>query len=279
LIGFIWTQYTDAVKSLNEFGVQLTSTALLKWNWGTTEQRVSLPLIKEIIWDRIFVRNAGGFLGAGLFLIALVFVRQMKLRYLILLSLVFTLLPIYLFINLHHVHDYYQVACVIFLIGGLALIIAEWLPLVFKTDLIIPIAALCFVILNVYQFDKQYLPIVMETYTAEKNKELAIANVLNSEVPPEYGFVAFGNDWNSALAYFSQRKSFTVPDWFKDYEKAQSDPQSYLGDTPLGGIVVCPSEKGSLFDKIFDRYNNDTHWKVKKVFSCRIILPNHLNNI
>jgi hypothetical protein len=61
------------------------------------------------------------------------------------------------------------------------------------------------------------------------------------------------------------RLPFTVPRWFKEYNKAWSDPEHYLGDTPLGAVVVCPETKDPSFDQAINRVTNESNWRMVEV--------------
>ena len=109
-------------------------------------------------------------------------------------------------------------------------------------------------------------------FQAEQNRTLAIAKVLRENTPPNSGFVAFGNDWSSDFAYYAQRKSFTVPEFFSDYKGACDDPARFLGGAPLGAIVNCPSLKGPSVEQAEDRARSDPAWLLSDVYGCGVLL-------
>lgn len=53
--------------------------------------------------------------------------------------------------------------------------------------------------------------------------------------------MTFGHEWNSSLSYNSERKSFTVPNWYLNYNDVSRNPQKYMGNVRAGAIVFCPS--------------------------------------
>ena len=92
---------------------------------------------------------------------------------------------------------------------------------------------------NYYHSSTGYFEDIREDYTAENSYQLQVAEYVKRAALPDESLVVFGNDWSSTIAYFSERKTFTVPPWFKDYSGALSEPRKYIGDTQIGAVVVC----------------------------------------
>jgi len=59
---------------------------------------------------------------------------------------------------------------------------------------------------------------------------------------PEQSLLIIGNDWNSAIAYHSERKALALPFTAPPdmVRKILAQPAAYVGETPLGAIVFCP---------------------------------------
>ncbi len=51
----------------------------------------------------------------------------------------------------------------------------------------------------------------------------------------------FGDNFSSVVPFYSERKSLGVVPWTSPplFDKIISDPQSLLGDAPLGGMIDC----------------------------------------
>ena len=51
----------------------------------------------------------------------------------------------------------------------------------------------------------------------------------------------FGDNFSSVVPFYGERKSLAVVPWTSPalFDKIISDPQSLLGDAPLGGIIDC----------------------------------------
>ena len=102
----------------------------------------------------------------------------------------------------------------------------------------------------------------------------------------------FGDNWSSVVPFYSERKSLAVVPWTSPslFDKIISDPQSLLGDAPLGGIIDCrlplqtSAEQIGKIDATF--YSAEQMAKIdaflanrRTVFHngrCRLIAPNEL---
>ena len=269
LVGALWVEYTDHVKMNNPAGQQFTSSVLREWNWGTIDQRWSYKLLHEVIWSRIFVGNLGGIFG--LFLLALPFVYKGENRYalLVIVACGLGLAPLFLFSNLHIVHDYYQFANAIFLIFALALVIGG-----IVNDRIGPLGTVVAMLLvmgaSYSSFSSSYFPYVVKQFNSE-NGVLAIAETLKREVPRGDQFIAFGNKWSSTFGYFSERKSFTVPKRFRHYSDVAAHPEQYVEAGALGAVVSCERERSILQGVLDFAWGNS--WKVGVVGGCLLATP------
>lgn len=271
LVSALWSGYADAVKAANPLGAQLTSTALVRWNLGGKSQLLSLSTYVEVFWTRLFVANAGGMLGVALLAGAVLRPGVPRLRGYVLAALSMLILPILIFTNLHINHDYYQASCLLFLTGAVALTVAVWVPGVISHHAAVPALTLMLVTSNLLAFRQGYGPLARAEFQVAQHRILAIAEVLRDNTPPASGFVAFGLDWSSELAYYAQRKSFTVPRFFREYDRAWTEPARYLGDAPLGALVICPSPSPSV-EQVQQKLDSDPQWILVEVLDCRVLL-------
>ncbi len=269
LVGALWVVFTDYVKMSNLAGQQFTSSTLREWNWGAIDQRWSSKLLHEVIWSRIFVGNLGGIFG--LFLLALPFIYKGENRYalLVIVACGLGLAPLFLFSNLHIVHDYYQFANTIFLIFALALVIGGIVN--DRIGALGTVVAMLLVMGASYSsFSSSYFPYVVKQFNSE-NGVLAIAETLKREVPPGDQFIAFGNKWSSTFGYLSERKSFTVPKRFWQYSDVAAHPEQYVEAGALGAVVSCERER-SILRSVLD-FAWDNSWKVGVVGGCLLATP------
>ena len=272
LLAVAWTRYTDIVKSANPFGMTQTSSAIRDWNLGTLQQRLQLSTYATVIWHRMLVPNAAGIVGFGLIGGALLVPSAARIRAIVAAALALFLLPIVLFTNLHVEHDYYQSACALFLIAALAVAAGAWAPTVVRHPAVVPVLTSLLVAANGHAFVRGYGPIARKVITAGHNRVLSVAEVLRQHTPPGSAFVAFGRGWSSEFAYYAERKAFMVPHDFSGYRRAWDDPAAFLGGTPLGALVVCPSKWGLTIEDARSRAGSDTQWALMEVNDCGILI-------
>jgi len=272
-IGIIWTFYTDQVKTLNGLGVNLTSSALTGWNWGSVSQRLSSGLYGDVIWKRIFERNLSGLFGLAILLIALFSNAKSSLKLIIITSGLMGLVPLFLFTNLHIVHNYYQTGNLIFLIFAVAVSVGHILNNYFDKKSILFVLTLIMVASNYFWFADEYLAVVKTKFNKENSRDYAISEILKREIPEGKYFVAFGNDWNSSFAYMAERKSFTVPVFFKEYEKISLNPEHFIDEASLGSVVVCPSGGRPSINDLSQWTSSNRQWKIGNTHGCYIAVP------
>ena len=270
VIGFGWVVFTDHVKLMNPLGGQLTSAELSRWNWGTISQKLSSDIWVKVVWKRIFRPNMGGVIG--LFLLITPFIARIEFRVkaIALSALSLGIVPLFLFTNLHLVHDYYQTANVVFLAYGLAIA----LGMVILPTLGKRVSVLMLIIIvssNYLALRSGYFPHIKNVFTKE-NRDLAIGEILSRELPDGMQFVAFGNDWSSTFAYISKRKSFTVPGWYRDYDQVVSNPEKFVEEGRLGAIVSCSVDHPNTFELI-NWGNKGRSWKIGETHGCLIATP------
>jgi hypothetical protein len=275
-VGVVWTLYTDQIKTLNIFGVDLTSSVLNKWNWGTLGQRLSSKLFIDVIWKRIFEQNLSGVLGVAILVMALFSNVKNQQKFIVVISTLMGLVPLFLFTNLHIVHTYYQAANVIFLIFAIAVSLNHIANNCFEKKIILIALTIVMVASNYFWFSKEYLSIVKKEFTKENSQDFAVSDILKREIPEGKCFVAFGNDWSSSFAYLAERKSFTVPNWFKQYDKVFRNPEHFVDEAQLGAVVMC-GKKNTIND--LSRWSSENRtWKIGLVHDCYIALPEDVSS-
>ena len=276
--GLAWTYYTDLVKEANALGRELTSQKLMQWNFGTIEQRFDVEQLKVIFWDRILSNNVAGFIGPLLLAAAFIFGPN-RVRMFLLVALILLILPIFIFFGLHFNHEYYQASCVVFLIAALAAACAfvPPRPALWRYAIIPVIVAM--VLVNYQTFTNTYAvsesaprSFFIENSTDNPNFYLAVAEVVRRYSPEDSGIVVFGADWNSTIAYYSQRKALTVPNW-AIYDAAWQNPSAFLGGKQLGALVFCPGGKGVNFKRIMERPDVSSRPTLFNVNGCFIWFP------
>jgi hypothetical protein len=268
LLTLLWTHHTDVIKQTNALGTYLTSDALRNWNFGYAWQRITPYLYGEVLWRRMLLSNIGGMLGVALLLGSLLYPGERKIRLLVLASLALFAIPIMLFTNLHIEHDYYQSGCALFIIAALAISVSIWLPQFIPITYAVTLITTLIVASNLYFFYTDYYQSVTKQFNPENTRALAIGSVVRAHTAPDDGMLVFGNDWSSDIAYYAERKSFTVANFFVDYDGVWKNPGKYLGSTPLSAIVVCPSPKGPDAERIA----KEQGWDKVKAAGCVVLL-------
>lgn len=272
-IGVIWTLFSDQIKTSNVFGESLTSSALSRWNWGTLSQRLSSDLYSDVIWRRIFEKNLSGLLGVSILIFALFSNAKNSIKLIVVISLLMGLFPLFLFTNLHIVHSYYQTANVIFLIYAIAVSLGHILNNYLARKTIVSVLTIIMVVFNYLSFYKDYLTVIKIKYSKENSRDYAVSEILKREIPQEKYFIAFGNDWSSSFSYLAERKSFTVPPWFKKYKEISLNPENFIEETHLGGIIVCSSVKSPTINDLVQWSSSNRNWKIGEVEGCYIAVP------
>jgi hypothetical protein len=271
-IGVAWTEYSDYIKSFNQLGAGLTSNALGDWNWGTWSQRFSYPLYHDVIWQRIFRDNLCGFLGLFILIAAFFSKAKREIKFVILISLILGALPLYLFTNLQLVHNYYQSASLIFVLFALAASIGHMLDGNFAKQVLAVAFTFIFVCLHFVDFSLNYR-IIAAPYNYANSLPYSISQVLKKEVPEGKYFVAFGNDWSSTMSFLSERKSFTVPPWFKAYDEIVRNPEKFVPERDLGAVVLCPVVKSPTVGDLIRWSSAGRLWKIGQVHECYVVTP------
>jgi hypothetical protein len=147
------------------------------------------------------------------------------------------LVPFLLFTNLHWEHSYYQYANGVFLIIVIGLAITN----LFDADrrrLGISVLALIVAgqIAYFYVHFAEYL-----TADYSRHPALRLATLAKKLTSENQSLLVLWPSWGPEVAFYSQRKSLVL---YNEQEiglqqRVFDNPQSFLGDYPLGGIAYC----------------------------------------
>ena len=289
IISGLWSYYSDIVRGQNLIGREMISKSLVIWNFGTLQQRLDLKLFLEVIWNRVCVKNLGAMVGP--IIIGLAFwLGDRRIRSVLLVSLILFLLPIEIFFNVHVIHDYYQVASCLFIIGGLSIAIVDLsMRTRWNGSFILLIVAVSFVVLNLYVFKLSYgvlLDTLRSSVNKSTNKTLLLSSILQKYTSPDSVIVIYGMEWNSEIPYYAERKSLMVPlwlgrpdwpgelDWQRKYGEVWKNPEPYLGGLPVSAMVFC-NQEGSHYE-IKEVLNNPFVQRRPSLFDvlgCYLWLP------
>jgi hypothetical protein len=237
-LGIAWVVYADTVKLANPFAALLASTTrhMTEWNYGTLGQRLSAAFWIDVVVKRM-VPDIFGYalvlvppvIGAG--------IAMTRRDWRIPIAAGAFLLPLLLFTNLYFYHNYYACANALFLLAavGLSLVAihGSGQRLVALLLLACIVAGQSRYFVNTYDFFVR-----VDTRPGDR---LQIAAAAKRIVPPDRALLVIGDDWSSAIPYFSERRALALLGLAPDslVESALKDPQAYLGGVRLGGVVAC----------------------------------------
>ncbi len=286
LIGAGWTAFADHLKQMNPLGTALTGAGLSTWNLGTLAQRLDPHTWYTVVLQRSLLWNVGaGIFGACIIAGGLYLARkrgQTKVFALALTGIALFLLPILAFTNLHVVHDYYQMACLAFLLGAVAVLVGGALE---GHPLQKPVAAsltVFLVAINFAVFFISYRRIAarsVEEVSASSRQAWRIGRFLKEHTPRGTAVAVFNQDWSAEMAFNAERKAMTVPEWSGLTESVWRDPQKFLGDVPLSAIAVCPLTERFPAQKDIDAFlQRNPGWHMITQDSCAVLLRASIPN-
>jgi len=129
------------------------------------------------------------------------------------------------------------------------------------------------VISNYSYFFRNYLSVIKTEFNIANSRDYAVSEILKKEIPEKKYFVAFGNDWSSSFSYLSERKSFTVPQWFKKYKEISLHPEDFIDEDNLGAIVICSTINSPTISDLAFWSSNNRNWKIGVTHGCYIAVP------
>ncbi len=245
-VGIAWVAYTDKVKMANQFGPLITSVALAHWNFGTLQQRLGAKLWIDTVGMRVIPDTLG-----SLYLIAFVALGAALTSTRALLitaaAIIAFLTPFLVFTNLHIVHNYYQLSNALFLVSAIGVGVGRVFESGQRVVALLLLAAI--VSGQLLHFYTEFVPFLTRDY--REDRTLRISLMAKSMTRPSQSLMVIGDDWDSAIPYYSERKALALPYWTPTtlLQKITTNPQAFLGRRPLGAIVACPDNLAHYGDK------------------------------
>ncbi|MGJ8560388.1 MAG: hypothetical protein ACSHX3_09150 [Litorimonas sp.] len=232
-----WVSISDIAKSQSLIGERLTSESLRSFTLGTLEQRLSWDQWKNALLTRAVDHILGSFLVVY-FLVAAVFLRNMKLVWIALTCLVAFFVAPLLFWKLHQNHYYYQYANGFFLIVAAAVAFGQAYK---KQSLVATVALIAAIYGMSISFDKVYksnLKLEKRTATVQA---LTIGDWVRANTKPDEALFVFDNDWSSHFHLYAQRKGVATPGWMplEGFKEMFTTPEKFTGGAKVGAWVVC----------------------------------------
>jgi hypothetical protein len=246
--GFVWVAFTDAVKRSSEIGVLLTSDRLVGWNFGVLAQRVDPSVWRNLVLLRSIPEMFGyGGIAAGTALGGLFLSRRHAAA--AAGSAAGFLAAFLVFMPLHVVHAYYLAAIALLALVTVGLALAAILDSGYRVAGLALLAAT--LAGQLYYFHVYYVPWFSGDHWGRKTHQAGILTRAYTDLGD--GIIVLGIDWSSEIAYYSERRSVTVPAWLPADLKRRlyADPQRFLGSARFGAVVACPWPHTDDLDRAF----------------------------
>lgn len=217
--GYAWVVWTDHIKTFNEIGRLLTSSALTSWNFGTIEQRISIGN-----WNSFFERmfpDIFGVFSYYTYILILVHIFIRNYSWFVFCSICAFLATILVFTNLHFIHSYYQMSIALFVILPIAIAISK-IPSIVSPIILVSI----WLSQVVYFLNVPYGIIKADHYL---NVEYRTALAVYNSTENDDMILVIGHDWDSTIPYYSQRKALMLPAWAPQeiYDRELSQKEKY----------------------------------------------------
>jgi hypothetical protein len=244
ILGLVsWTHFADGLKAMNPLAEHfITSKALFKWNFGTTDQRISPDLWFGVIFGRAM--SDAVFSPLAFFASAFaVFIASKRWR-----SLFLTLFGLYLFAficftNLHWVHNYYAYANAIFLVLAIGLGIMSLISSPNNGIRVLGFMLFAFqVVGNIYEYKTGFLDPLQKINIP---MDESLIEAVSKHSSPDDVFVIYGDDWSSVIPYMIQRKCIMDREFQPVTSPKIQRSLSNLKELrrKLGGVLVCLGAK------------------------------------
>jgi hypothetical protein len=236
-VGVAWVGYSDVVKARNPIGALLTSGSLSFWTFGSWTQRAELvdPGVGGVVM--LDMLGWGSLLTPPL-LFAACWRRQGWETMVILGCLAGFLAPFLIFTNLFCIHNYYRYANDGFFLVAVA-VAAAVLARVPRGAF----AVACGLVLVLGAQYTRFQHTQARWMKADPNSHpiYQIALAARSMTPEDGGLIILGDDWDSTIPYYADRRALAMPEWVSDRVAISifTDPGAHLAGRRFAGVVSC----------------------------------------
>jgi hypothetical protein len=243
LIYYFWDTFSESVRMKNPIVANLTLNNLHEWIWGTLEQRLSKELWLDVVFDRNIKKASFFLFGSAFVFTSILLVKDKTAKMTAIISFVLFLLPFLIFPNLHVVHNYYQNSNSVFLSISVGIsVVYVCNHFLKRRSGIYGVVLLSFILSNFYFFYKDYLP--AKTWNITRyHMTLYLSDFIKNHTLKDRPVIWYGYNWSSEAAFYSERKSLTLPNWGGFYLDVIVNTKRYLKDQP-SAIVLCNPGKG-----------------------------------
>jgi len=205
----IWVQYADFLKNQNPLAIDLlTSKAVISWNFGSLQQKLSL-LTYQTIFHFYLPVVIGEWLAKfwyiTILILGILFFYNRKNFFISLLLLFLFFSGPFIFTNLYLVHDYYYYANGIFLLLFIGSLLSNFIEIEkYHFNKIIYFIILPFLLYNQL---KTYYKIYYPLQLTNNIEVLSLKQVIVERTPQSSIVLIYGHDWSSEIPYYIQRKA------------------------------------------------------------------------
>jgi hypothetical protein len=232
-----WSIYSDAVKEEGPISALMTAGRLTDSTFGTVAQHLDIKTWQLVFYDRLFLY---GGLGVGLLILAFATLRKGTLpgREAALFAGAGLLGPL-VFLNLHWVHDYYQLACIAFFACAIAISVSPYLERLLATGWTKFAGLVVLVVgVNLFFFQQRY---AYPLRSVQSGAQVAyeVATWVKERQAERDAVVVFGMKWSSTVPYYAARYGLVVPEDAPQRAEIVSNPRAFTGDREIGSIVYC----------------------------------------
>lgn len=271
-----WFKFGESIRSQNQL---IEDNINLVANWFGGNDRLALDIYRIVYWDRMFLQNAGGVIGAST-LIGGIICGSSRERAALAIAVGMWFLTSFAFMRHHHFIYYYQTANTLYLIGAVSISIVA-IACYFRRPILVFLLGAAIVASNAYFFYTGYWNYIQKSITVTSNTTLALGDIVRRYTPEDGAIIVFGlmstgsvepiSAWSSEVAYYSERKSLTIT----DSARAQfwSDPAAFIGNKELGAIVFCAMQNRDRYEQILQKYADKMPPSLFKVKDCYVWLP------
>lgn len=233
---------------------------------------MNIEVSRYLFFDPVIEQNKTGLLVLSV-LLGIVFVfANRRIVKLTISSVVFILTLIVVYTNLHHAYNSNQELSIVFLSAALVVALAIYLSGKIGPSAFSPMLILLLLFTSLYHFSGGYAKKLWLLEQVPQPIVLTIGKTILRNTHEDSGIVVFGFDWNSAIAYYSERKSFSVPDWFTKYNEVWLNPSQFLGGQKLGAMVFCESPKIPGIIQIMEQPDVKRQPRLTKIGHCYLWL-------
>lgn len=265
---YVWTRFSDHIKSQSFFTEKLTSSALTSWNFGTLEQRLQPETYLPIL-NRVFQEILGP--SGVVLLLAGLFISLKQKRIEIPLLVITAACGPFIFLNLYYVHTYYLSAIYPILIFAITFAITMVSQHARKANKF-AVTSGALIVAQIISYPLMPL--------ARNDVRLLTASVEAPEVSQSLEknsnktdtIVLIKCDWDPTYLYYAKREGLMLPEWIFSNGKSEmakaiakfadnatkvvfcqnvENPQEYLPENFR--LRKIASEGFSIFDVTRDR--------------------------